>query len=159
MDIIMKYIILYTTLLITSFVQAQDFSNITNSDEGIKEATILASKTSNSQLLNSQNFEEEHIFAVRFIPAEMSVEQYDQMDSTHQNKLLTVVYKTIGNAYVFDEVTASYDVLFALWQTDISKQETAKDNQNKKYFDKENRIVYLLTEDNDDRWRISRKLL
>lgn len=155
----MRNLILYIALLICSFIQAQDFSNIINATDAINQASILASKTSNSQLLNSQKFEEEHIFAVRFIPAEMSAAQYDQLDQAHQNQMLTVAYKTIGDSFVFDEATASYDVLFSLWQTSIAKQETAKDNKNKKYFDKEKRILYLLTEDNDDRWRISRKLL
>lgn len=155
----MKKLLLYIALVLCSFIQAQDFSKITTANDAVSQAAVLASNTSNSKLLNSKNFEEEHIFAVRFIPAEMSAAQYDQLDQAHQNQILTVAYKTIGDSFVFDEVTASYDVLFALWQTNIAKQETSKDNKNKKYFDKENRIVYLLSEDNDDRWRISRKLL
>jgi hypothetical protein len=155
----MKKLLLLTALLIGSFAQAQEFSNITSTTEAIKQASILASNSNNSKFLNSKSFAEEHLFAVRFIAPEMSAAEYEKLDTSIQNQLLTVIFKIIGDKYVFDGVTASYDVLFKVWQTAISKQETPKDNQNKKYFDKENKIVYYFSEDNDERWKISRHSL
>lgn len=154
----MKKLLLTATLLIGLLASAQDFKNISNSNEAISQASILASKSSDSKFLNSQNYVEENLFAVRFVTPEMSVKEYDKLDSESQNKCLTVLFKTTEQKYIFDSVTGSYDVIFAYWQSSISKSDT-KDNKNKKYFDKENKIVYLLSEDEDARWKISRQIL
>jgi hypothetical protein len=154
----MKKLLLHATLLIGLFARAQDFKNISNSSEAINQASILASKSSNSKFLNSQKFVEENLFAVRFVTPETSAKEYDKLDISSQNRCLTVLFRTTDTNYIFDSVTGSYDVIFAYWQGSISKIDI-KDNQNKKYFDKTNKIVYLLSEDEDDRWKISRQLL
>ncbi|MEO7977758.1 hypothetical protein [Flavobacterium sp.] len=145
-------------LLISMFVQAQDFKNISNPDEAIQQASILAAKSNNSQLLNSQNFTDENLFAVRFIPVGMSPSEYNKLDSEKQNKYLTVVYKTFDNTFSFNYITGTYDVVFDVWKNYVSNTAT-KDNNDKQYIDKEKRIVYLLSEDNDERWKITRQLL
>ena len=154
----MKKLLLLAILLIGLLASAQDFKNISTPNEAISQASILASKSSDSKFLNSQKFVEENLFAVRFVAPEMSAKEYDKLDIGSQNKYLTVLFKTTDTNYIFDSVTGSYDVIFAYWQSSISKSDT-KDNKNKKYFDKENKILYLLSEDEDDRWKISRQLL
>ena len=154
----MKKLLLLATLLIGILVSAQDFKNISNPNDAISQASMLASKSSDSKFLNSQKFVEENLFAVRFVAPEMSAKEYDKLDASSQNRCLTVLFKTIDANYIFDSVTGSYEVIFTYWQSSISKTDT-KDNQNKKYFDKANKILYLLSEDEDDRWKISRQLL
>lgn len=152
----MKNFILFQVLLIGLFVNAQDFKNISSPNEAIAQASILASKSSNSKLLNSQNFAEDNLFAVRFIPVEMSSTDYDKLDSVKQNQCLTVVFKTFDNTFIIKAITGSYDVIFDIWKTEISKEDH-KEKEDKKYFDKEKKIVYLLSEDNDERWKITRQ--
>lgn len=153
----MKKLLSLLTLVTALVGHSQDFKNIYTSSDAVAQATILASKSGNSKLLNSQNFAEDNLFAVRFTTPEISAGEYDKLDSEIQNRYLTVVFKTFDNIFAFNSVTGSYDVVFDVWKNYVSKTDL-KDKQNKKYFDKEKKILYLLSEDNDERWKITRKL-
>lgn len=153
----MKKAILLILLTVTS-VHGQQFRNITSSNEAIAQASLLASKSSNSKLLNSHNFAEDNLFAVRFVTPELLGSDYDKLDVTSQNQYLTVVFKTLEDKFILSRVTGSYEVIFELWKNYVS--ETAlKDGKNKVYNDKVNRITYFLSEESDERWAISCKVL
>ncbi|MEO6176958.1 MAG: hypothetical protein ABIP27_17525 [Flavobacterium circumlabens] len=153
----MKKLLLIVTSFIALFSNAQDFKNISTRNDAIAQATILASKSSNSKLLNSYNFVEDNLFAVRFVTPEMSGSDYDKLDSMIQNRYLSVVFKMFDDNFVFSRATGSYDVIFEIWKNYVF-QTDKKDNQNKKYFDKDKKILYLLSEDNDERWKITRQI-
>lgn len=154
----MKKILLW--LIFTSFVNAQDYKNIKISSDAILLASKIANGSNNSRLLNSENFEEENLFAVRFVPTDLTNEQYDKSNSTIQNQFLTILYRCIKTEkvidyYILDSVTASYDVLFQVWIKNFAKDKKEKDNKNQRYFDKENKVMYYFSEHDDEKWKIS----
>jgi hypothetical protein len=143
----MKTLLLSIIMLFTITANAQDLSQCKSKEQAIDKAATVA-KGIGFNLVAANEQKEDNLLVIGF-----------NQDNAKVSKL-TFVYKTIlqdngTTNYVFDYVTGGYDTLFKIWQTSFDKEKATKDNKNKKYFDKENKIVYYFAEDEDERWVIN----
>jgi hypothetical protein len=170
----MKKLLLLTALLFGSFVQAQDFNylvslnNIPTDTEALAIAQNIAStQTKSVRLLNAKEFADDHTFVVRFVPTEMTNEQYDKLDQYAQAEFLTVSFsidnkgentdlgqKGVKN-YRFKQLSGSYLQVFAVWKKyyypNANEEITLKDSKTQKFVDFPKKLDFYIQEDND-RW-------
>ena len=170
----MKKLLLLAFLLIVSLVQAQDFNylaslnNIPTDTEALAIAKNIASaQTKSVRLLNAKEFTEDHVYMVRFVPVEMTNEQYDKLDQYAQSQFLTITFKidNIGeNAnleqkgvknYRFKQLSGSYLQVFAVWKKyyypSADQEITLKDSKSQKFIDFPKKLNFYIEEDNE-RW-------
>jgi flagellin-like hook-associated protein FlgL len=170
----MKKLLLLIALLLVSLVKAQDFTYLTSLNNIPTDATALkiaqeiaSIQPKSVRLLKSQEFSEEHIFMVRFVPVEMTNEQYDKLDQYAQAKFLTVSFsidnkgentnleqKGVKN-YQFKQLSGSYMQVFAVWKKyyypNADQEITLKDSKIQKFVDFPKKLDFYIQEDND-RW-------
>lgn len=170
----MKKIILLASLLIVSLAQGQNFTylaslnNISTDVVALKIAQEIASIQPESvRLLRSQEFSEEHVLMIRFVPQEMTNEQYNKLDQYAQAEFLTVSFsienkgentdleqKGLKN-YRFKQLSGSYLQIFAVWKKyyypNADQEITLKDSKIQKFIDFPKKLDFYIQEDND-RW-------
>jgi negative regulator of replication initiation len=170
----MKKLLLLSALLIASFVQAQDYAYLTSLNkiatdkEAIKIAEEIASlQTKKVRLLRSQEFTEERQLLVRFVPEEMTNEQYDALDQYEQSDFLTVTFRIdyVGEnkdlerqgvkTYKFKQLKGTYLQIFPVWKKyyhpEAEIEPTLTDSKIQKFVDFPKKIDFYIQEDNE-RW-------
>ena len=133
----MKKLILTSFLLITAVLSAQNLSNLSNKEDAIKVATELVNASNGLKFEASQLFTEENKLVVKF---------------TNSNSYALVLYKNMGDFFVFESITSSYENMLPIWNK-------LSNNSTEKFFDKINKIIYYFSEDNDDKWIITKQSL
>lgn len=171
----MKKLLLLATLLIGLLVRAQDYNYLTSLNRIANESdcVIVAQNMAllvpkKVRLLKAKDFPEHSFYSVRFVPEEMTNEQYDALDKEAQAKLLTVRFyywnegenKNLELAgtriYKFNQVTGSYLSLFPIWQkyikpdADLVKTQESSSNS---FRDIEKKLYYLL-QDEEEIWNL-----
>ncbi|PWA10956.1 hypothetical protein [Flavobacterium laiguense] len=170
----MKKLLLLAFILITSLVQSQDYNYLAslNNVPTDKDALAIAQEIASAQpksvrLLNSQEFAEEHAYVVRFVPAEMTNEQYDKLDQYAQSEFLTVSFNIDNKGentdlqqkgmknYRFKQLSGSYLQIFAVWKKyyypNADQEITLKDSKIQKFIDFPKKLDFYIQEEND-RW-------
>jgi hypothetical protein len=170
----MKKLLLLASLLIVSLVHAQDFNylaslnNIPTDTEALKIAQNIASaQTKSVRLLNAKEFTEDHVYAVRFVPTEMTNEQYDKLDQYAQSKFLTVIFSInyIGEnenleqkgvkTYKFKQLKGTYLQIFPVWKKyyhpDADLESTLTNSKMQKFIDFPKKLDFYI-QDDDDLW-------
>lgn len=170
----MKKLILFIALLIVSFVQAQDYAyliylnKIATNKEAIKIAEDIASiQTKKVRLLSAQEFTEDRQLLVRFVPEEMTNEQYDALDQYEQSDFLTVTFRIdyLGEnkdlerqgvkTYKLKHLKGTYLQIFPFWKKyyypEAELEPTLTDYKKQKFIDFPKKLDFYIQEDND-RW-------
>jgi hypothetical protein len=170
----MKKLLLLVALLMVSFAQAQNLTYLSslNNIKTDKEANTIAQQIASIQskkmrLLNSTEFANEHVLMVRFVPEEMTNEQYNKLDQYAQAEFFTVSFsienkgentdleqKGLKN-YRFKQLSGSYLQIFAVWKKyyypNADQEITLKDSKIQKFIDFSKKLDFYIQEDND-RW-------
>ena len=170
----MKKLILLAILLIGFLAQAQDYAYMTmlnkiaTDKEAIKIAEEIASlQTKKVRLLKAQEFMEERQLLIRFVPAEMTNEQYDALDQYEQTEFLTVTFRIdyVGEnkdleregvkTYKFKQIKGTYLQIFPVWKKyyrpEVELEPTLTDYKNQKFIDFPKKLDFYIQEDMD-RW-------
>jgi hypothetical protein len=170
----MKKLLLLVALLIGSFVQAQDYAFLTSLNkiatdkEAIKIAEEIASlQTKKVRLLRAQEFSEERQLLVRFVPQELTNEQYDALDQYAQAAFLTVTFRIdyVGEnkdleregvkTYKLKQIKGTYLQIFPVWKKyyhpEAELEPMLTDYKKQKFIDFPKKLDFYIQEDND-RW-------
>lgn len=173
----MKKLLLLTALLIGFLVKAQDFAylsslnKIATDKEAINIADdIAALQDKKLRLLRAQEFPENHVLMIRYVPVEMTNEQYDKLELGDQDKFLTVTFnldfegankdlERVGvKTYKFKKISGAYLQLFPIWKKyykyEAQLEATLADAKLQKYVDAPNKLFFSIEQDNYDNWFI-----
>jgi len=169
--------LLLITFFICSFLQAQDLAYITNlknvssETEAINISNEIASLSNiKLRLLKSEEIKDQNIFAVRYVPEELTNVQYDALDVSEQNNFLTVSF-----AYLIDgenkalemsgtkklnfrSVTGKYLQIFGFWnkyfKPDADKEALLTNSKQKRLDVPSKKIRASFDEDQYNRWML-----
>lgn len=162
----MKKLILLTALLICSFTQAQDIaylsglnklSSESNCMEVAKGMAFLQPKK--LRFLRAKDFPKLGYYAIRFVPEDMTDQEYDSLELGDQDKFFTVrfYYWMEGEnknleikgikTYRLSQVSGSYLSLFPIWKKYINTEADivkTQESSTRTYKDIDNKLHYLL---------------
>lgn len=168
----MKKLILLTALLITSFIQAQNYAvinqlNATDFDSSLKIANDMkAMSKSNYRLYKYKEFEKEQFLKIVYAPDGVTDAQLNA--SKDYSNCLTVTYKIyfegknkdLGASgikkYKFTLLQGKYLDLFPVWQSWFSPTADLEKTSNKKYDelrDHDKKIEFFIQK-NGNEWSI-----
>jgi hypothetical protein len=168
----MKKLLLLASLLTVSLVQAQNFTylaslnNIQTDAVALKIAQEIASLQPKSvRLLRSQEFSEERVLMVRFVPSELTNEQYDKLDQYAQAEFLTVTFAIdyVGEnkdlerqgvkTYRFKHLKGTYLQIFPVWKKyyhpEAELETILTNSKMQKFIDFPKKLYFYIDEDND----------
>lgn len=168
----MKKLVLLTALLIGFLGQAQDLAYLTylnkiaTETEAIKIASDIAGlQTKKLRLLRVQEFTDDYLLMIRFVPEEMTNEQYDKLDQYAQSNFLTVTFRIdyIGEnkelerkgvkTYKFKQIKGTYLQIFPVWKKyyrfDAELEPTLTNSKMQKFVDFPKKLDFYIQDDND----------
>lgn len=170
----MKKVLVLATLLIGILGSAQDYdylaslNKIATNTEAIKIAEDIAGlQTKKVRLLRVQEFKEEYVLMVRFVPEQMTNEQYDKLDQYAQAEFLTVTFRIdyVGEnkdlerqgvkTYKFKQLKGTYLQIFPVWKKyyhpEAELESALTNDKIKKFIDFPKKLDFYI-EDVNDLW-------